>query len=31
MRTEWLKAREARKKKWVARLNYLSDRIHAIA
>ncbi|OMJ95639.1 hypothetical protein SteCoe_884 [Stentor coeruleus] len=27
---EWYKAREARKKKWVARLNYLSDRVQAV-
>jgi hypothetical protein len=27
---EWYKAREARKKKWVGRLNYLTDRIHGI-
>ena len=27
---EWYKAREARKRKWVSRLNYMTDRIHAI-
>ena len=28
---EWYRAREERKGKWVARLNYLTDRIHAVA
>ena len=28
---EWYRARETRKKKWVARLNYLTDRFHAVA
>lgn len=28
---QWYQAREARKRKWVARLNYLTDRLHAIA
>ena len=28
---EWYRSREERKKKWVARLNHISDRVHSIA